>query len=162
MKVMTAVLTALVLTATCATAGSATDPYWQFTGKWSCISTNGSLVQTDFSEVSNSDWLSQATIFTNSGSRSWVQNFIRENPQRGDWVTVSFVSNGVTFQGRSPGFDKTGALTFSGVQQGPGGDYQAREIYSFQKGDGKLAHDWQVLARDGWKTSSTTTCSRTQ
>jgi opacity protein-like surface antigen len=165
MKTSIAAFVASAMLALCAAQpAAAANPYWQFDGKWLCTSSNGSTVGYDFTEVNSSYWLTQATIFNNGEAHQWVQNYIQRNPNSGNWIALNFQAAGITFQGRSSGFDQTGTLTFTGVEQGlDGNDYQAREAYSFQKNDGKMAHDWQIQEPDGtWKTTSSTTCSRTK
>lgn len=164
MKISIATLVACAIFALCAAPSVAASPYWQFDGKWLCTSSNGSTVGYEFTEVGSSYWLTQQTTYNNGEAHQWVQNYIQRNPTSGQWVALNFQAAGVTFQGRSSGFDQNGALTFTGVEQGvDGNDYQTREVYSFQKDDGKMAHDWQTQATDGtWKTTSSTTCSRTK
>ena len=153
-------LIAVALTMSAGAKSAPSGPYWQFIGNWLCTSTNGSTVGYTFGLVSGSPWLSQSTTYVNGGNPGWVQNFVRQDASTHRWAGINFGSNGVTFQGDSAGFDKTGVLTLTGVEQTPRGDYSAREIYSFASGDGKMAHTWQVLFKEGWKTTSDTTCSR--
>lgn len=134
--------------------------YAPFDGTWSCTSDAGPTSTYAFAMSPDGAWL---VMRAGAGTSTFVNRYHRG--ASGAWVTTQYGSDGSTYQGHSDGWEtvapgKAQSLTFEGVARTTETQTHTRQTW-IANPDGTLQRIWSDLDGATWKTTRTTTCTKT-